>query len=239
MKRFNEGALSALERRALAWIAHRLPATISPDHLTSIGIIGSIVSALGYIASRNSLAWLWVATLGILINWAGDSLDGTVARLRGIERSRYGFFVDHTSDLFGQSLLFIAIGCSPCARLQVACLALIAFLMAFVYSMICMQVRKTLRITYFGFGPTEIRALLIAGNLITLHWGLVNVAPWFGVPGIAGHLTIFEPVMLGLSVLSVPMLALLALAERARLNEDDPPRLQAAQSASMAEPSTG
>jgi len=221
----NDSALGALERPALAWMAGRLPLSITPDHLTLIGIAGALTAAGGYFASRWSLQWLWIASAGLALNWVGDSLDGTVARLRGIQRPRYGFFVDHTSDLFSQTLVFMALGASPCAHFPIACLGVIAFLMAFVYSLICVEVRDTLRVTYFGFGPTEIRALLIAGNLITLRAGVLDVGQGFGLRTWFGPVTIYELTIVILFTIAVPALAMLALRERRELAHEDPPRV--------------
>lgn len=226
VNRFNNSALGVLERPALAWMAERLPSSVTPDHLTLFGIAGAMTTAIGFFASRWSLEWLWVASLGLLINWAGDSLDGTVARLRDIQRPRYGFFVDHTSDLFSQSLVFLALGISPCAHFGVACLGVIAFLMAFVYSLICVEVRNTLRVTYFGFGPTEIRALLIAGNLITLRAGVLDVRQWLAPIGWPPMpITIYEASIVILVAIAVPLLLLLALRERRELALEDPARV--------------
>jgi phosphatidylglycerophosphate synthase len=211
-KRLNDSALGALERPTLAWIAYHAPLWVTPNLLTTIGFLGGLAAAAGYLASRWSPQWLWLASAGLLLNWAGDSLDGTVARLRGIERPRYGFFVDHTSDLFAQTAIFLALGASPCAHFGVACLGLIAFLMAFVYSLICVEVRETLRITYFGFGPTEIRVLLIAGNLITLRYGVLDVGP----------VTIYELGILVICSIAVPALAVLAVRESRDLAREDP-----------------
>ena len=223
-KRLNDSVLGLLERPALAWMAQRLPARVTPDHLTAIGLLGALAAAGGYLASRWSIQWLWVVNAGLLVNWVGDSLDGTVARLRGIERPRYGFFVDHTSDLFAQSLVFLALGLSPCARFEIACLGLIAFLMTFVYSLICVEVRDTLRITYFGFGPTEIRVLLIAGNLITLRAGVLDLWQWLA-PGVwSGPVSIYEVGIGILVTIAVPALAILAARERSDLAREDPPR---------------
>jgi len=222
--RVNDSALGVLERPALAWIAERLPSRVTPDHLTVIGLSGALVAAAGYIGSRWSLQWLWMASAGLVVNWVGDSLDGTVARLRKIERPRYGFFVDHTSDLFAQALIFLALGVSACARFEVACLGLIAFLMVFVYSLICCEVRDTLRVTYFGFGPTEIRALLIAGNLITLRAGVLDVGQWLMPRGWFGPVTLYELVIVVLFAVALPALAILTLQERVQLAHDDPAR---------------
>ena len=212
-KRVNDSALGVLERPALTWAASRLPTWITPDHLTSVGIAGAVAAASGYCASHWSLQWLWLASAGLLMNWAGDSLDGTVARLRRIERPRYGFFVDHTSDLFAQSAIFLALGASPCAHFGVACLGLVTFLGAFVYSLICLRVRNTLRITYFAFGPTEIRALLIAGNLITLGAGILDVSQWIMPRPAYGPVTIYE---LGIGVICSMAMPALAVARADR-----------------------
>jgi len=225
VQRLNDSALGVLERPALAWMADRLPPWITPDRLTLLGIAGALTAAAGYCASRWSLQWLWLACAGLLLNWIGDSLDGTVARLRRIQRPRYGFFVDHTSDLFTQSLVFLTLGVSPCAHFGVACLGAIAFLMAFVYSLICVEVRNTLRVTYFGFGPTEIRALLIVGNLFSLRTGIVDVRQWLGPLGGLGPVSVYDVVIVTLFTVTVLALLMLALRERRDLAHEDPPRI--------------
>jgi archaetidylinositol phosphate synthase len=225
VERVNDSALGVLERPALAWMADRLPLWMTPDRLTLLGIAGAFTASIGYYASCWSLQWLWLACAGLVINWFGDSLDGTVARLRHIQRPRYGFFVDHTSDLFSQCLVFLSLGVSPCAHFGVACLGVIAFLMAFVYSLICVEVRNTLRVTYFGFGPTEIRALLIAGNLFTLRTGIIDVGQWFIPHSRFGALTVYDGVIVILFTVTICVLALLALRERRVLADEDPPRV--------------
>jgi len=227
----NDSALGALERPVLAWLVRRMPSWVQPDDLTLLALAGAMTAAGGYIASRWSLEWLWLASAGLLLHWAGDSLDGSLARERNIQRPRYGFFVDHTSDLFAQTLIFLALGLSPCARFEIACLGLVAFLMAFVYSLICVEVHDTMRITYFGFGPTEIRALLVAGNAITISAGVLDVRPWLAPHADFGPVTIYEAVIIVLFVVAVPALALLALRERRDLARGDPPPIRAARPA--------
>lgn len=223
-KRLNDSVLGVLERPALAWMAGRLPAWVTSDHLTAAGFAGALAAAVGYVASRWSIQWLWLASLGLLLNWFGDSLDGTVARLRRIERPRYGFFVDHSCDLFAQALVFLALGCSPCARFGVACLGLIAFLMAFVYTMIYAEVRGTFRITYFGFGATEIRALLVAGNLITLQVGVLDLGQWFAPLSRIRPVTMFEAGIAIVCAFTMPALAMMAVREGRKLAREDPPK---------------
>jgi len=229
VKRVNDSMLGALERPALAWMADHLPAGVRPNHLTVIGVAGAVLTAAGFVLSRWSLSWLWLACIGLAVNWFGDSLDGTLARRRHIERPRFGFFVDHTCDLFSQALVFLSLGVSPCAHFAVACLGLIAFLMAFVYTLISTQVRNTMRITYLGFGPTEIRALLFLGNLPTLAFGVIHLQPGLA-PAAFGTISGYD---LGISVISVggvAVIATLAIREARALSREDPSPLDARRS---------
>jgi archaetidylinositol phosphate synthase len=224
VQRINDSVLGPLERPALAWLARRVPARVVPDHLTAFGVCGALLTATGYVLSGWSLKWLWLSSLGLVINWLGDSLDGTLARLRHIERPRYGFFIDHTSDLFCQSLTFISLGLSPLTHFGMACLGLITFLMAFVYTLIAAQTRATMRITYFYFGPTEIRALLLLGNLLSLGLGVVDLRHWFAaLPG-RGWVSIHDAFIALLAASGVVVIALLAWRDARVLSVEDPPR---------------
>ena len=222
-RRINNGVLGVWERPALAWMAARLPAAVVPDQLTALGVLGALLTAAGFVLSRWSLSWLWLASAGLVLNWLGDSLDGTVARLRRIERPRYGFFIDHTSDLFCQTITFVSLGVSPLAHFGVACLGLITFLMAFVYTLITAQTRATMRITYCYFGPTEIRALLLLGNLLTLAVGVIALRPWpASMPQTFG-ISIHD---LGIALLSLAgfvTIVTVAINDARALGEEDPP----------------
>ncbi len=223
IKRFNASVLGPVERPALAWLAAHMPDWVVPDHLTLLGACGALLCAAGFVMSRWSLPWLWLASLGLVVNWIGDSVDGTLARRRQIERPRYGFFVDHTSDLFAQVAIFLAIGLSPCAHFGVACLGLIAFLMGFVYTLIGAHANATMRITYFGFGPTEIRALLIFGNCMVLAFG-VQYVPLALLPSPTGDpLTTHDLVILTLALSGVVLIGSIALRDGAALARLDPP----------------
>ncbi|MGP0085684.1 MAG: CDP-alcohol phosphatidyltransferase family protein [Steroidobacteraceae bacterium] len=223
LHRINDSVLGTWERPTLAWLAGRLPHAVVPDHLTAFGVFGAMLTATGYVLSRESLAWLWLANAGLLINWFGDSLDGTLARLRRIERPRYGFFIDHTSDLFCQTITFISLGVSPLAHFAVACLGLITFLIAFVYTLITAQARGTMRITYFYFGPTEIRALLFLGNLLTLAVGVIDLRPWLSILPGSGAVSIHDIGIALLALSGLIVIALLAISDARALAREDPP----------------
>jgi archaetidylinositol phosphate synthase len=223
LERVNDSLLGAWERPTLAWMAARMPAAVVPDQLTALGACGAMLTVTGYVQSRESLSWLWLACAGLCINWFGDSLDGTLARVRRIERPRYGFFIDHTSDLFCQIITFIALGISPLAHFGIACLGLITFLFAFVYSLITAHARATMRITYFYFGPTEIRVLLVVGNLLTLAGGVIDLRPWLPpLPG-TGAVTIHDFGIALLSLAGAAAIGLHAIRDGRVLNAEDPP----------------
>ena len=223
IERINDSVLGPWERPALAWLVRRVPRAVVPDHLTACGVVGACLAATGFVLSTRGLFWLWLSSAGLLINWLGDSLDGNLARLRHIERPRYGFFVDHTCDLFAQSLMFVTLGLSPLAHFGTACLGLIVFLMAFVYTLITAQTRATMRITYAYFGPTEIRALLLTGNLLTLACGVLDLRRWLPLPGQL-PITLHDSFLALLAASGVGVVVLLAVRDARVLNVEDPPR---------------
>ena len=121
VSRVHRSWLAHHERQMLTWLASRLPASVTSDHLTLLGVAGSLICGLAYIACWRSPAMLWLTGAGLVLNWFGDSLDGSLARFRGLERPRYGFFVDHSLDLVSQMLIFFGLGLSPYMRFDVAC----------------------------------------------------------------------------------------------------------------------
>ncbi len=170
-KRVNDMLLGPLERPALAWLVARMPPWMTPDILTAIGVSGSLVIFLGYVLTHYHRGFLWLASLGFVINWFGDSLDGTLARYRDIQRPRYGFFIDHTMDAMSECLIFIGLGISPYVRLEIACLALIGYLLLSVLTYVRTCVDGVFKISYTRLGPTEIRAIAILANTLIFSIG--------------------------------------------------------------------
>ena len=170
-RRVHDMLLGRFERPALQWLARHTPQRMTPDTMTMIGILGSIVILAGYSLCRFSPAFLWLATLGFIINWYGDSLDGTLARYRKIERPRFGFFVDHTVDAFSQVMIFLGLGFSPYVRLDIATLALVGYLLMSIVAYVHAFVTGTFRISYARIGPTEMRVIAILINLAVFLFG--------------------------------------------------------------------
>jgi archaetidylinositol phosphate synthase len=169
-KRVNDILLGPLERPALHWLAAHLPAWASPDLMTFIGAMGAVVTAIGYGLSNFHPAFVWLASLGLLINWFGDSLDGTLARYRHIERPKYGFYIDHITDTLNEIVMIIGIGLSPYVKFSVASLFCIMYIAMSVLVYVRMSVSGEFKISYSKLGPTEARVLAI----------LLNVGMFFG-----------------------------------------------------------
>lgn len=164
--RVNDILLGPLERPALQFFARHMPAWVTPDKLTAFGLLGSALIFISYLLTRYNPGFLWLASLGFVINWFGDSLDGTLARYRNIQRPIYGFFVDHSLDAVSEALVFIGLGLSPYVRLDLALLALVGYLMMSVLVYIRTCVDGVFKISYGKLGPTEVRMIAILANTI-------------------------------------------------------------------------
>jgi phosphatidylglycerophosphate synthase len=179
-KRVNDILLGPLERPALQWLAAHAPAWMTPDVLTGIGILGSLLIFASYILTNLNENFLWLVNLGFVINWFGDSLDGTVARYRKIERPKFGFFIDHTTDAFSQFFVVMGLGLSPYVRFEIAALALIGYLLMSVYVYVDTFVSGVFKISYGKLGPTEVRAIIVLANTLVYFFGNPVAALSFG-----------------------------------------------------------
>jgi archaetidylinositol phosphate synthase len=169
--RINETVLGPLERPALHWLAVHSPKWMNPDIYTAIGVAGSILILVGYVLSRSHPGYFWLASFGFLVNWYGDSMDGTLARYRHIERPIYGFFVDHTTDAIGQVLMFLGLGLSPFISFNIACLTLVAYLLISILVYIRTYLVGEFKISYGKLGPTEVRVLAVLLNTAMFFFG--------------------------------------------------------------------
>ena len=181
ISRVNTSWVIPVERPLVGWLAAKLPVGVTPDQLTLIGFVGALISGLAYGASWWSPALLWLASAGLMINWFGDSLDGTLARFRKIERPRYGFFIDNTTDFLSLLCIFFGLGISPYMRFGTACLGLVAYCMASFFNLIRSVDTQIIQIGYYGIGPTEIRIGLICYNFFILTIGDWPVKTAIGV----------------------------------------------------------
>src|SRR5579871_1745903 len=167
-KRSQTSFLAALEKRALLWIAQRLPARVNSDHLTILGFLSLLASGALFWYSRVNRAAVPLAILFLALNWFGDSLDGTVARVRNKQRPRYGFYVDHILDAVGMFFLMSGLALSGFMTPAVAYAFLIAYFLLSIEIYLATYTIGTFHLSHWRFGPTELRILLVIGNLFAL-----------------------------------------------------------------------
>ena len=204
--RINQSLLSFLERPALRYMSSRAPLWVTPDVMTGFGTLASILIFVSYVmvgkgfsAGEDNLRynwWLIMASLGFVLNWVGDSLDGTIARFRHIERPRFGFFLDHSIDAFSAVLMFLGIGFSGLGNLQITTFALVGYLLLMINVYLKTYVSGVFVMTNIGLGPTEIRIIAIVVNIFYFFKGQIYLNPK-SFPGIylPEHTTLMTLVM--------------------------------------------
>lgn len=181
--RIQTSVLNGIEKKVLIYLAKRQPRWMTSDILTLIGVIGSFLGALGYILSNLNIAWLWLSTAGYIINWYGDSLDGTLARVRHTQRPIYGFYIDHCVDGVTTALICIGAGLSQIMNLGIAMSVLVIYLLLSISVYINAHLKSEFKLTYAGMGPTELRLIMIIVNTLYIY-----VAP---IRNFALHINIF------------------------------------------------
>jgi phosphatidylglycerophosphate synthase len=174
--RVHNALTARLEKRLLTWMALRMPVAISPDHLTALGFAAQILAGGAYALSSREERFLWLVNFFLAVNWFGDSLDGTLARVRNRQRPRYGFYVDHIADTFGAFALMAGLGVSGYAHWEIAAGMLVCFYALSIESYLATYTTGRFHLSHGLFGPTEIRILLAVGNILTLNYPYVNLA---------------------------------------------------------------
>jgi phosphatidylglycerophosphate synthase len=184
--------LAPAERRLLIWIAGRLPSWINSDHLSALGLASMGAAGLSFwYASVSPMAGFALVVVSLAANWFGDSLDGTLARVRNQQRPRYGYYVDHVIDLAGTALLFGGVAASGFMSPLVAALVVAAFFLVSAEAYLATYARGVFKMAFFGIGPTELRIMLAIGALFIVNRPFVDVFGFtgvrlFDVGGVAG-----------------------------------------------------
>lgn len=175
-KRIQTSVLNAAEKKVLVWLSLRQPRWMTSDILTAIGVVGAIIVAIGYYLSNYHIGWLWLSSLGFVINWYGDSLDGTLARVRGTQRPIYGFYLDHNIDGITMTIMCIGAGLSSLLNLYIAMGILAVYLLLSISVYINAHLKGEFKLTYAGMGPTEFRLIMIIVN--TLFATIAPLREW-------------------------------------------------------------
>ncbi|MBI4472842.1 MAG: CDP-alcohol phosphatidyltransferase family protein [Acidobacteria bacterium] len=174
--RQQQSLLAAHERRVLIWLAHRMPRWVAPDHLTLLGFAAMFFAGVSYYIARFNKLGLIAVIVCLAVNWFGDSLDGTLARVREKQRPRYGFYVDHVVDAFGTLFLIGGLGLSGYMSPGIAMALLLAYYLVSIEVYLATYTIGVFRLSFGWWGPTELRILLCIGNLVLLYKPMVTIA---------------------------------------------------------------
>ncbi len=173
--RIQTSILNAAEKKALVWLAGKQPKWVNSDHLTFVGFLGAVFVGAGYLLSNLDMNWLWLSNFGMLVNWYGDSLDGTIARVRKQQRPIYGFYLDHTVDCVNEMIMFC------CAGLSAMCHNFLAPVICYIFYLLLTNnvnvnahLRGEFKLTYAKLGPTEFRIIIILANLVFMYIPVVR-----------------------------------------------------------------
>jgi len=179
-ERINDILLGPLERPAIAWLVEHMPAWVTSDHLTFLGLFAAPIIGVSYWATNYDARFLWLASLGFILNWFGDSLDGNLARYRKSERPKYGYYIDHIVDTISEIIIFVGLGLSKYVNFDLALLGLIGYLCMTIQVYITTNVRGVFKISYGKLGPTEVRAIAILANTFIFFAGNPTIRLPFG-----------------------------------------------------------
>jgi archaetidylinositol phosphate synthase len=198
--RVHRSLLASAEKQTLVWMAERMPAWVNSDHLTVLGFAAQIMTGVCYALARYDRRMLLAAIVCLAVNWFGDSLDGTLARVRQRQRPRYGFYVDHIIDSIGTTAMMGGLAWSGYMHPAIAGGLLIAFLLLSIQSYLATYTLGEFHLSHWHFGPTELRVLLAVGNLALLRWAwvihgryrLFDIGGAIGLAGMAAMLVFFS-----------------------------------------------
>ena len=166
--RVHGSVLAEAEKRVLVWMAHRLPHRVNADHLTALGAFAMVGAGGAFAGAAWDPRTLWLVPIMLALNWFGDSLDGTVARVRGHQRPRYGYYLDHAVDLVNATLLFVGMACSGLMDPRLGLALLLGYILLCAESFLATHTVGVFRISFSGIGPTELRILLSIGALVAV-----------------------------------------------------------------------
>jgi phosphatidylglycerophosphate synthase len=208
--------LAPFERRFLPWLARKIPGRILPDDMTAVGVLAALGVCAAYQLSNEDSAWLWAASGLLVVQWLGDSLDGTLARVRGIQRPKYGFYLDHMVDAIATAAIGIGLGLSPFMLLSIGTLIVVAYLILSINVYLESMAFGRFRLGYGFLGPTEIRVVLIALNTaLALNLGLD-----FRILEL--NMTVFDAIGLGIAAVMLVLLTGRAFQNLRELAKEEP-----------------
>ncbi|WPZ05115.1 CDP-alcohol phosphatidyltransferase family protein [Blastomonas marina] len=217
IERIQHTLVTRAERAALDWLCTRLPRWVTPDKLTLLAILAAVGIGLCYVFAESEPVLLWVAIGLFVVHWFGDSLDGSIARHRSIERPNYGFFIDHSSDMLAGLLILGGLGLSPFVKLEIALLTLAGYYLVSIHTFLLAKVTGEFHLSHGGLGPTEIRIAFILVTICMIVFG-TDVPQWRGF-------SLWDGIVAACGALMIAIYVTLTIAIGTRLSGEDKARL--------------
>jgi archaetidylinositol phosphate synthase len=215
--RIQANIVAVQERILLNWACSKMPRAVTPNHMSAVGVSGALLVLAGYAATWFAPGFLWLASLGLVLHWFGDSMDGSLARWRATERPRFGYFFDHSIDALGNAVIMLGLGCSVYVRMDVAMAALAGYLLMTIHVLLKKQAENVFQLSFLALGPTELRLGLI----------ILNIIMWIGGPIAierAGRdVSIYDVPIFAFAVAVGLVYVVVTVRTSARLSKEDPP----------------
>ena len=216
VERIQQTLLTRGERKVLDWLCARLPAWVTPDKLTLLAVFAAIGIGLCYAFSGEAPWLLWVAIGLFVVHWFGDSLDGSIARFRKVERPNYGFFIDHSSDMLAGLVILGGLGLSDYVRVEIALLTLAGYYLVSIHTFLLAKVTGQFHLSHGGMGPTEIRVAFILLTLGMIVFG-TDVPSWLGF-------SVWDGIVAACGLLMIGIYVTLTITIGSRLSDEDEAR---------------
>lgn len=215
-KRINQSLLYTLEKPILLWLAKHMPGKINSDHMSLLGFLAAIMIGVSYPLADNQPVFLWAAVAGYVLNWFGDSLDGTLARYRKQERPRYGYFLDHSIDVISITIILTGLGFSSFSRIELAWGVNLLYLLMIIYTSLANFTSRKFQISFAAVGPTEIRILGIIAS-IWLYFNDTRIVHLGSL-----DMNFFETLMLLLIIIFIPIYLVTTIVQILHLAKEEP-----------------
>lgn len=224
-QRIQTSFINGVEKKALVWLAKRQPRWVTSDMLTVVGTLGALLVGLGFVMTCRSIDWLWLSVAGLAINWYGDSLDGTLARVRNCQRPVYGYYLDHTVDCVNEALMFVGAGLSPLMNLDLALAIFVLYLCMTINVSINAHLKSEFRLTYAKLGPTEFRILIALGCLLLIAFpSWADFTLQVRLAGMTAHFSSLDLLALFLVALLSVIYIITIIGDARKYARIDPPK---------------
>jgi len=224
-QRIQTSFINGVEKKALTWLAKRQPRWVTSDMLTAVGTLGALLVGVGFVMTCRSIDWLWLSVAGLAINWYGDSLDGTLARVRNCQRPVYGYYLDHTVDCVNEALMFVGAGLSPLMNLDLALAIFVLYLCMTINVSINAHLKSEFRLTYAKLGPTEFRMLIALGCILLIAFpAWADFTLQVRLAGMVGHFSSLDLLALFLVALLSAIYIITIISDARKYARIDPPK---------------